>query len=486
MVTSTTDTPTPTDAAGSADRADRVDDSVVFVLFGATGDLAKRMVITAFYELHARGLMPAQWRLVGNGRGDVSHEDFHAHVKEVLTDFGDGAPEGEEWEDFTSHLRFAGGGFDKSDPGSLLDVLKQAHDDIGDAHYIHYLAIPPTAFVKVTEGLAEHDLIEGARVVYEKPYGQSLESFRELDELVHSVMKEEQVYRIDHFLGKEATQNLHVLRYGNQLVGRSWCRDAVSQVQIDVPETLDVADRAQFYDETGAFRDMIVTHLFQVAAEVAMEPPLTLAADDLQAAREAVLAAFRPLRREDTVLGQYAGYTDLPEVPDDSRTDTFAAVRMWVDTGRWHGVPFVLRSGKQLGTSKQVVSLLLRPQDGPITRSPGHTILQFSLSGSGCIDMQLIVKAPGPDLELAVTRTAVDLGAVAEGKALAPYVSLLHDVVVGDRSLFTSSAGLEAAWSHSADLLADMPHPVPYEPGSEGPHTARDLTDGVGWLSDAV
>ncbi len=460
--------------------------SIVFVLFGATGDLAKRMVLTAFYELHTRGLMPAQWRLVGNGRGDVSHEDFHAHVKQVLTDFGGGTPDGQEWDDFSSHLRFAGGGFERSDPGSLLDVLKDARDDIGDARYIHYLAIPPTAFTKVTEGLAEHDLLTGSRVVYEKPYGQSLQSFRELDELVHSVMDEEQVYRIDHFLGKEATQNLHVLRYGNELIGRSWCRDAVAQVQIDVPETLDVADRAVFYDETGAFRDMIVTHLFQVAAEVAMEPPTTLGAADLQSARESVLAAFRPLRHEDTVLGQYAGYTDLEDVPDDSRTDTFAAVRMWVDTDRWHGVPFVLRSGKQLGTSKQVVSLLLRPQDGPVTQAPGHTILQFSLSGTGCIDVQLVVKAPGPDLELAVTRTAVDLGAVGDGAALAPYVSLLHDVVLGDRSLFTSSAGLEAAWSHAADLLADMPDPVAYEPGSEGPPAARDLTDGVGWLSDAV
>lgn len=462
------------------------DDSVVFVLFGATGDLAKRMVLTAFYELHTRGLMPAQWRLVGNGRGDVAHEDFHAHVKQVLTDFGDGEPDGEQWDEFVGHLRFAGGGFEKSDPGSLLDVLHEARGEIGDAKYVHYLAIPPTAFAKVTEGLSEHDLIEGARVVYEKPYGQSLQSFRELDELVHSVMDEKQVYRIDHFLGKEATQNLHVVRFGNELIGRSWCRDAVMQVQIDVPETLDVADRAVFYDETGAFRDMIVTHLFQVAAEVAMEPPLSLEAQDLQDAREAVLAAFRPLRPEDTVLGQYTGYTDLEDVPDDSVTDTFAAVRLWVDTDRWHGVPFVLRSGKQLGTSKQVVSLLLRPQDGPIAKVPGQTILQFSLSGSGSIDVQLIVKKPGPDLELAVTRTAVDLGRVSDGDAMPPYVSLLHDVVLGDRSLFTSSAGLENAWSHTADLLADPPAPVPYEPGSAGPHAALALTDGAGWLSDAL
>lgn len=462
-------------------------ESLIFVLFGATGDLAKRMVLPAFYELHTRGLMPEQWRLVGNGRGDVSHEDFRGHVLGVLKEFGDGDPDPQQWDDFASHLRFAGGGFEKSDPGSLLDVIEKAHGEIGDARYLHYLAIPPTAFAKVAEGLGEHDLVTDSRVVFEKPYGTSLESFRELDTLVHSVMDEEQVYRIDHFLGKEATQNLHVLRFGNELVGRVWCRDAVAQVQIDVPETLDVADRAAFYDETGAFRDMIVTHLFQVAAEVAMEPPLSMKAADLQDARESVLAAFRPPKADDVVLGQYAGYADLPEVADGSTTDTFAAMRLWVDTDRWHGVPFVLRSGKQLDVSRQVVTLLMHPQDGPLSDVPGAgTLLQFSLSGSGAIDIQLVVKTPGPDLTLSESRTALDLDRVADGDALPPYVALLHDVTVGDRSLFTSSAGLEAAWSTTADLLAAMPDPEPYEPGSVGPRSAERLTDGVGWLSEAA
>ncbi|TQJ10764.1 glucose-6-phosphate dehydrogenase [Lapillicoccus jejuensis] len=459
-------------------------DALVFVLFGATGDLAKRMVIPAFHELHTRGLMPDRWRLVGNGRGDVSHEDFHQHVKEVLTEFGGGDPSGPEWDDFTTHLRFAGGGFEKSDPGSLLDVLHEAEADLGEARYVHYLAIPPSAFRKVTEGLAEHDLVEGSRVVYEKPFGTSPESFHELDELVHSTMDEEQVYRIDHFLGKEATQNLHVLRFGNQLVGRSWCADAVEQVQIDVPEKLDVADRAEFYDATGAFKDMIVTHLFQVAAEVAMEPPASMRAEDLQDARESVLAAFRPLDPEELVLGQYEGYRDLDDVPDDSRTDTFAAVRLWVDTDRWRGVPFVLRSGKMLGTDAQVVSLVMRKPEGPLTHIPGQGVLQFSLKGSGAIEARFVVKEPGPDLSLTRTRTVLDLGQVAEGAALPPYVALLHDVVEGDRSLFTSSAGLDAAWGAVARVLEQMPDPTPYAPGSTGPAAARALTGDVGWLAD--
>ncbi|MEO7059988.1 MAG: glucose-6-phosphate dehydrogenase [Lapillicoccus sp.] len=461
---------------------------LIFVLFGATGDLAKRMVLPAFYELFTRGLMPPEWHLVGNGRGDVSHEDFHAHVRKVLDEFGPEKIDEEQWAAFADRLRFAGGGFEKSDPGSLLDVLQESHKDIGpDARYIHYLAIPPVAFGTVAEGLGEHELLDRARVVFEKPYGASLEGFHELDRLVHSVMDEEQVYRIDHFLGKEATQNLHVLRFGNEMINRVWCRDAVAQVQIDVPETLDVADRAAFYDATGAFRDMIVTHLFQVAAEVAMEPPVSMAASHLQEARESVVAAFRPLQTDDVVFGQYAGYSDLPDVAEGSTTDTFAAARLWVDTDRWHGVPFILRSGKQLGVSRQVVTLLMRPTEGPMTHAPASAnLLQLSLAGSGAIEMQLVVKEPGADLSLAVSRSALDLGAVEPGAALPPYVSLLHDVTTGDRSLFTSSAGLKAAWSTAAAVVDSTAQPIAYEPGSAGPAEATALTDGVGWLSELL
>ena len=463
-------------------------ETLIFVLFGATGDLAKRMVLPAFYELFTRGLMPEQWHLVGNGRGDVAHEDFRAHVRQVLDEFGPKEIDELQWSDFAGRLRFAGGGFEKSDPGSLLDVLKQSHDEVGDdARYVHYLAIPPVAFARVAEGLAEHQLVQDSRVVFEKPYGASLEGFHELDTLVHSVMEEEQVYRIDHFLGKEATQNLHVLRFGNEMMNRVWCREAVAQVQIDVPETLDVADRAGFYDATGAFRDMIVTHLFQVAAEVAMEPPVSMSAEDLQVARESVMAAFRPLQEDDVVFGQYAGYADLPDVKDGSTTDTFAAARLWVDTDRWQGVPFLLRSGKQLGVSRQVVTLLMRPVEGPLTQVPAHSsMLQLSLSGSGAIEMQLIVKEPGAELTLVPTRTDLDLGSVAEGAALPPYVSLLHDVTIGDRSLFTSSAGLQSAWTAAAAVVDSTAPPIAYEPGSSGPQEAEHLTDGVGWLSEAV
>ena len=203
-------------------------------------------------------------------------------------------------------------------------------------------------------------------MVYEKPFGTSPESFRELDRVVHQVLQEEQIFRIDHFLGKEGTQDLHALRFGNSVFDQLWSAEHVRAVQIDVPETLDIADRAEFYDATGAVLDMIVTHLFQLAAEVAMETPGSLSAADLQAAREDVIAGFRPLDPAEVVLGQFDGYRDTEGVAPDSQTDTFVAARLWIDTPRWHGVPFLLRTGKQLKASAQQISLIFGEPNGPL------------------------------------------------------------------------------------------------------------------------
>ncbi len=298
-----------------------------------------------------------------------------------------------------------------------------------------------------------------------------------------SVLDEEQVFRIDHFLGKEGTQDLHVLRFANGLFEHVWDREHVRQVQIDVPETLDVSQRAEFYDATGATLDMLVTHLFQVAAEVAMEPPTDLSPAALQEAREAVLAAFRPLAKEDVVLGQFDGYTGIDGVPDDSVTDTFVAVRLWVDTDRWHGVPFLLRTGKKLAASEQRVSLLMAKPDGPVSRVPGHgNVISLSLAGAGSLDLRFVAKKPGPALVLTEATTSLDLADIDGGTPLPPYVSLIHDVVTGDRSLFTTSDGLSRAWATVQPLLDDRPAVEPYAPGSWGPTAANALAAPCGWL----
>jgi glucose-6-phosphate 1-dehydrogenase len=456
----------------------------VFVLFGATGDLAARMVLPAFYRLAREGLLPKRWRLVGNGRGDVAHEDFRGHVRDVLAQF-DAAPEPSEWEPYAQRLFFAGGGFNSDDPGSLLSVIGEARDALGgEPQLVHYLAVPPAAFTELTKALGQHGLAQGSRVVYEKPFGTSGQAFRELDQVVHAVLDEHQVYRIDHFLGKEATQDLHLLRFANGSFAAIWDRQHVESVQIDVPETLDIANRAQFYDATGAVLDMLVTHLFQVAAEVAMEPPASLGPDDLQSAREEVIRSFRPLDPAEVVLGQFNGYRDTDGVDPQSQRDTYVAARLWIDTDRWRGVPFYLRTGKRLAASAQRVSLILRDPPGPLHgKIPAEAnVLCFSLAGDGEIDLSMVTKKPGPGLELDVAHADVSLASLPGADPLPPYVRLIHDVLVGDRSLFTRPDGLAAVWDVAAPLLSSPPKVLSYEPGSWGPAQARDLIAPGHWI----
>jgi glucose-6-phosphate 1-dehydrogenase len=456
----------------------------VFVLFGATGDLAKRMVLPAFYRLSLEGLLPRQWLLIGNGRGDVAHEDFRKHVHDVLTEFGP-KPEPAQWKPFAERLWFAGGGFTTDSPGSLLDDLGKGRTALGgDPQLVHYLAIPPVAFEETTRALGQHGLVKDARVVYEKPFGTSPEKFRALDKVVHSVLDEQQVYRIDHFLGKEATQDLHTLRFANGLFAAMWDREHVESVQIDVPEKLGITDRSVFYDATGAVLDMLVTHLYQVAAEVAMEPPASLDAMDLQAAREKVISCFRPLDPAEVVLGQFTGYHDVPGVAAKSTMDTYVAARLWIDTPRWRGVPFYLRTGKRLAETRQRVSLILREPLGPLAgKLPSEAnVLSFSLAGDGEIDLSLIAKKPGPGLDLDRGTTALPLSGLAGANPLPPYVRLIHDTLTGDRSLFTRPDGLAAVWKSVGPLLENRPKVAPYAPGSWGPAEARELIAPGRWL----
>jgi glucose-6-phosphate 1-dehydrogenase len=465
-------------------RSDPAAQPVVFVLFGATGDLAKRMVLPALYRLASGGLLPRQWLLVGNGRGNIADEDFRARVHDALTEFGP-EPETADWGSFAQRVFFAGGGFSPGSPGSLPGVLGEARASLGGSpQLVHYLAVPPVAFSGLTQALGQYGLAHGARVVYEKPFGTSPASFRELDRVVHSVLDEQQVYRIDHFLGKEATQDLHLLRFANGSSAAYWDRGHVESVQIDVPETLGISDRAQFYDATGAVLDMLVTHLFQVAAEVAMEPPASLDALGLQGAREQVISRFRPLDPEEVVLGQFDGYREVPGVDPRSARDTFVAARLWIDSPRWRDVPFYLRTGKRMAASKQRVSLIMREPPGPLSGQlpRGGNVLSFSLAGDGEIDLFLVAKKPGPALDLDVVRASIPLAGLRGADPLPPYARLIHDVLLGDRSLFTRPDGLAAAWQAAEPLLTSPPPVTPYPPGSWGPARARELIAPGQWL----
>jgi glucose-6-phosphate 1-dehydrogenase len=448
--------------------------TTVFVLYGATGDLSYRLVLPGLFSLAKEGLLPKDWRLVGNGRGDVSHEDFQERVRRSLEEFGP-KPSAGPWEEFRSRLRFAGGGFDVSNPGTLLDVIGEAEAELATAggpppQRVHYLAVPPAAFGPLTEGIGAHGLDQRARIVYEKPFGTSLESFLQLDSMAHGVFQEDQIYRIDHFLGKEATQDIHVVRFANGLFTSAWNRRHIDRVEIDVPETLDVADRADFYEHTGAILDMIVTHLFQVTADVAMEPPASVNPAHVAVARERVIGCFRPLTWDDAVVGQYQGYRDLPGVPADSRTETFAAVRLWIDNDRWHGVPFLLRTGKCLAVSRQRVSVVFKePNTGFGTPPSAGNVVSFELESAGEIGLSFVAKRPGPEVELAAAKVRLPLGRAFHTPALPAYSRLIHDVLLGDRSLFTRPDGLAHVWEVAGALLENKPEPIPYPRGSWGP-----------------
>jgi len=459
-----------------------VPEKTVFVLYGATGDLAHRLVLPAFFRLAIAGLLPEDWRLVGNGRGDVSHEDFQGRVQESLEEFGPKPSEG-PWDEVRSRLRFAGGGFDADNPGCLLDVLKEAREELGgDPQLIHYMAVPPVAFGPLTEAIGAHGLAKDARVVYEKPFGTSMQTFTELDRIAHETFEESQIYRIDHFLGKEAAQDIHVLRFANGLFAGAWDCTHIDSVQIDVPETLDVAMRAAFYESTGAILDMVVTHLFQLAGEVAMEPPHCLEPECLAEAREGVIGAFRPLTRDDVVVGQYEGYRDIDGVPKDSRTETFVAVKMWVDNERWEGVPFLLRTGKCLAESHQRVSVLFKDATpGLPGQPPGSSVLGFELSGDGEILLTLVVKEPGPSMTLGSSTVSIPLGQGFHTPSLPAYSRLLHDVLIGDRSLFTRPDGLAHVWEVAQGILDDKPGPIIYQKGSWGPAEADALIAPFRW-----
>lgn len=461
---------------------------MIIVLFGATGDLAGRMVMPALVELRTRGLMLRHWRLVGCAMDAIDDAAFVGILRASLERNG-GLPE--DWEELATHARYVGGAFGADDPGALPDVLAEVRGELrglgGDEPLVvFFLAVPPVAFPSITAGLGRHGLADGARVVFEKPYGTSLESFEELDALVKRTLREDQVFRIDHFLGKEGVQTIYTLRFANKIFGAQWDRHAVAQVQIDVPEDLDVANRAAFYEATGASLDMLVTHLFQVASQVAMDTPYDMAdPESILFERDAVLHRFRPLDpANDVVLGQFTGYRDTDGVEPDSTQDTFVAARLWVDSDRWRGVPFVLRTGKMMARKAQMITLVLRPADGPMPAVAARpNTIEINFSGAGEIFLGITVKAPGPDVKLSWGRAMLDLDDVPGGEPISPYASLIDDVIHGDRSLFTTEAGLRAAFHAFAPLQGDArPEPLPYAPGSWGPAEAARLVAPYGWL----
>src|SRR6266436_247767 len=335
----------------------RPDDHVI-VLFGATGDLARRKLLPGLFHLAAANLLPRHYRIIGSGRGHnaLSDADFRRHAREAVEEFGRTKPAGDAWKTFEDALSF--GTADQDDASPLIEAVRSAESQLGgDARRLFHLAVPPVAFGSLVNMLGSTGLAGRSRVIVEKPFGNDLPSARALNKAIHAVFEESQVFRIDHFLGKESVENVMALRFANGLLEPIWNRDHVSYVQIDVPETLTIEGRAAFYEETGAFRDMVVTHLFQVLGVLAMEPPTSLGAKVLRDEKAKVFDAMHPIDPQDVVRGQYEGYRAEKGMASDSETETFVALRAEVDNWRWAGVPFYLRTGKALGEKRTEVAI---------------------------------------------------------------------------------------------------------------------------------
>jgi len=333
----------------------RPDDHVI-VMFGATGDLARRKLLPGLFHLAAAGLMPGRYRIIGSSRRSLTGEQFGELARQAIAEFGISKPTGASWEAFQRRLSFASAQSGHTE--SLAAAIEQADRKIGGSpRRLFHLAVPPAAFEPTVRMLGAAGLARGSRVIIEKPFGTDLASARALNKTVHATFEESQVFRIDHFLGKESVDNILAFRFANGLFEPVWNRQYISYVQVDVPETLSIEGRADFYDQTGAYRDMIVTHLFQVLGFVAMEPPTSLDARHLRDETAKVFDALKPIDVRHVVRGQYADYSGEPGVAPGSQTETMAAVRAEVDNWRWAGVPFFLRSGKLMGASRQLITL---------------------------------------------------------------------------------------------------------------------------------
>jgi glucose-6-phosphate 1-dehydrogenase len=458
-----------------------VPDDTVILIFGANGDLARRKLLPSLYHLHVEGLLPRRWQIIGNSRSELTDTTFDEIARQAVIEFGRRPIDEDAWKVFADRLSYVSHEFTPDEPGSVRDAVLAAERDIGgEPQRLFYLSVPPTAFGVITEALGKFGLADRARVIFEKPFGVDRASFEQLDETVHRVLDEDQIYRIDHFLGKETLQNVLAMRFANGMFEPVWNRNHIDHVQIDVPETLGIGTRARFYEPTGALRDMVVTHLFQVLSVIAMEPPIALEPKPLLDEKAKVFESMAPLSSGDLVRGQFEGYTDLEGVAPDSPTETFVAARVCVDNWRWAGVPFYLRSGKRMAASRQTVTLAFAEpprqmfRDVPIDRLPNDH-LTLNLGGDEGITLSFLAKVPGPSVRLGPARMTFSYEGSFGSEAIGPYERLLHDALMGDRTLFTRADGIARTWEFVDEVLSNPPPLHRYAQGSWGPEAAIDL-----------
>jgi glucose-6-phosphate 1-dehydrogenase len=457
----------------------------VIVLFGATGDLAKRKLLPGLLHLKRAGLLPV-CRMVGTSLDDLDDDGFRKLARIACDEFATGPISDEEWAEFESTLSYVD---QAAGPSGLARRVREAEDELGgEPRRLHYLSVPPNAALPVVRMLDEAGLVDRARIIMEKPFGWDLASARALNASLHEVFDEDQIFRIDHFLGKEAAQNILAFRFANGLFEPIWNRDHIDHVQIDVPETLELGSRISFYEKTGAYRDMVVTHLFQVLAFMAMEPPTALEPHAISEEKNKVFRSMKPIVPSHVVRGQYSGYLDEEGVVQHSDTETFVALRCDIDNWRWAGVPFFLRTGKRMAEGARIISIAFREPpksmfpagSGVGAMGPDH--LTFDLADASKLSLSFYGKRPGPGMKLDKLSLQFALHETGrQADVLEAYERLIHDAMTGDHTLFTTAEGIERLWELSEPLFAAPPPVRLYPAGSWGPNAIHQLIAPHAW-----
>ncbi|HET7875031.1 MAG TPA: glucose-6-phosphate dehydrogenase [Methylomirabilota bacterium] len=492
----------------------RPGDPCAIVIFGAAGDLTKRKLLPALYNLKVQGLLSRQCAIVGVTRKEKTHEQFREEQTRDVHEFATTKVDDVLWGELREALYYQAGEFTNAQTYTrLAELLKDVERKHGTGgNVLFYLAVPPNFFAEIVERLGEAGLVREEpgmwrRLIIEKPFGRDLDSARTLNARIGAVLDESQIYRIDHYLGKETVQNIMVLRFANGLLEPVWNRRYIDHVQIKVAETVGVEDRGNYYETAGVVRDMIQNHMLQLLALVAMEPPSSFEADAVRDEKVKVLRSIRPMKPEEVVeravRGQYGpgqvdgqpvpGYRSEPKVSPTSATETYAALKLFVENWRWAGVPFYLRSGKRLARRHTEIMIqfrrppLLLFEEAQVAEIEPNRLVLHIQPDEG-IELQIKAKRPGPAVRLETVGLDFSYKDFGETTAATGYERLLYDSMVGDGTLFHRSDMVEAAWTIATPILnawqAMPPGDVPnYAAGSLGPQAADALIerDGRHW-----
>jgi glucose-6-phosphate 1-dehydrogenase len=457
----------------------------VVVLFGATGDLARRKLVPGLFHLSSVGFIPG-CRIIGVSLDDLDVDGFRIFARGAVDEFATRKVSEDAWTEFEQTLDYLplSAGVD-----ALKAAVARAEESLGGhSQRLHYLSVPPNAALSAVRMLGEADLVAGSKIIMEKPFGTNLESAIALNANLHEVFAEEQIFRIDHFLCKEPAQNILAFRFANGLFEPIWNRNFIDHVQIDVPEKLSLDHRAAFYEQTGAFRDMVVTHLLQIVAFMAMEPPTSLEPGPISEEKNKVFRCMLPIDPKDVVRGQYTGYRHEEGVDSESDTETFIALKCMIDNWRWAGVPFFLRTGKRLAEGMRIISIAFREPpksmfpvgSGVGAEGPDH--LTFDLADASKMSLSFYGKRPGPGMKLeklSLQFAMHETGLI--GDVLEAYERLILDAMRGDHTLFTTAEGIERLWEVSRPLLEAPPPVRLYPPGSWGPKSIHQLVAPHAW-----